>query len=82
MLDAQPQSAQTPGSDQPLLQRFLCEREVIALLGFGSRSAFRKEVAEGRFPAPVRISKGRVAWIEREIAQWQSARMAARDARS
>ncbi len=41
------------GGDQPLLQRFLCEREVIAVyMGFGSRSAFRKEVAEGRFPTP------------------------------
>ena len=61
------------------VQRFLCERDVIAIAGFGSRSAFRKEVAEKRFPPPIRISSGRIAWAEHEIARWQAERIAARD---
>ena len=69
-----------PSASAPtVVQRFLREREVIALTGFGSRSAFRKEVDEGRFPSPVRISVGRIAWPEHEVSRWQCERIAARD---
>ena len=50
-----------------------------AIAGFGSRSAFRKEVDAHRFPAPVRISPGRIAWPEGDIAKWQAQKIADRD---
>lgn len=61
------------------LERFLSERETIALAGFGSRSSFRKEVAAGRFPLPVRISPGRIAWVESEVVAWQASKIAERN---
>jgi hypothetical protein len=36
-------------------------------------------IIEGLFPKPIRISRGRVAWSEAEIAAWQRARIQERD---
>lgn len=36
----------------------------------GSRSWIYQEIAEGRFPKPVKIGKRSSAWIEREIDEW------------
>lgn len=69
----------TPSSPDPRLERFLNERETIELAGFGSRSSFRKEVGARRFPSPVRISPGRIAWVESEVIAWQTSKIAERN---
>ena len=82
MLDAQRQSAHSPGGRSAALATLPVRGEVIALMGFGSRSAFRKEVARGALPKyPFALAKAKLLVLSEEIAQWQSARMAARDMR-
>jgi prophage regulatory protein len=43
-----------------------------------SRSTLYAYVRDGRFPAPVAISKRCVAWVEGEIDRWIADRIAAR----
>ncbi len=38
-----------------------------------SRSTVWRLVRDGKFPAPLRISPGRVAWPENEIEVWRAA---------
>jgi prophage regulatory protein len=45
-----------------------------------SRAAIYAAMAEGKFPKSVRISAGRVAWVENEIQDWIASRIAERDA--
>ena len=66
-------------ADQPL-DHFVNERAALAAAGVKSRSTLRSMIAEGLFPKPIRVSRGRVAWSEAEIASWQKARMKERDA--
>jgi prophage regulatory protein len=35
-----------------------------------SRTTAWRRMREGAFPRPIRISKGRVAWVEDEIVSW------------
>jgi prophage regulatory protein len=44
-----------------------------------SRSEIYADMAEGKFPKPVRIGERAVAWRESEIASWQQQRVQARD---
>jgi len=67
--------AKTPSAD-----RFLRQREVLPLSGFGSLSTLKNKIREREFPAPIKISEGRQAWSEREIIAWQQARIAKRNA--
>jgi len=39
-----------------------------------SRSTIYRLIADGDFPKPVRISKGRVAWRERDLTAWLESR--------
>ena len=50
---------------------------VIDLHSLSSRRAKPPYVRDGRFPAPVAISKRRVAWVEGEIDRWIADRIAA-----
>ena len=61
------------------VDRFLNEREVRVASGIRSRSTLRSIIIEGLFPKPIRISRGRVAWSEAEIAAWQRARIQERE---
>jgi len=61
--------------------RFLRQREVLPLSGFGSLSTLKSKIRNREFPAPIKISEGRQAWSEREIIAWQQARIADRDAK-
>jgi prophage regulatory protein len=63
-----------------LLDRFVNEPEARAAAGVKSRSTLQSMIAEGLFPKPVRVSRGRVAWSEAEIAAWQRERIKERDA--
>jgi prophage regulatory protein len=39
-----------------------------------SRSTIWRLVRDGDFPAPIQISRGRVAWLESEVLEWLAAR--------
>jgi prophage regulatory protein len=64
-----------------MTDRFLRDREVTRLTGV-SRSKRYTLMAAGEFPKPVSIGGICVAWSEREIAEWQKARIAQRDGKA
>lgn len=61
------------------LRRFLRLKQVIAHVGL-CRSAIYQKVKSREFPTPYLLSdSGRaVAWLEDEVAQWQQARIQAK----
>jgi prophage regulatory protein len=46
-----------------------------------TRRHLRDLVRDGKFPQPVTLSEGRVAWIEEEVNAWQEAKVKARQPR-
>lgn len=44
-----------------------------------SRSAIYRDIAAGKFPAPVKISERSSAWVRSEVSDWIAARVAKRD---
>jgi predicted DNA-binding transcriptional regulator AlpA len=50
-------------------KRLLSWPQVEDRIPFSRTTAWRR-MREGAFPRPIRISKGRVAWIEDEIVSW------------
>jgi prophage regulatory protein len=60
------------------LRRILRLPEVEAVTG-KKRSQIYDDILDGRFPAPVPLGERAVGWIE-EVAAWQDARIAERDA--
>jgi prophage regulatory protein len=63
------------------LRRILRLPEVEAVTG-KKRSQIYEDILNGRFPAPVPLGERAVGWIEDEVAAWQNARIAERDAES
>jgi prophage regulatory protein len=61
-----------------MVQNILRRNEVERVTGF-PRSTLYDLVARGRFPRPIKLSKRAVGWLEDEIADWQQARIDARD---
>lgn len=59
-------------------QRFLRRREVENLVGL-KHSRLYELIRLGRFPTPVRISRGAVRWPESLIVEWQQRLMRERD---
>lgn len=59
--------------------KFRTATEAAAAAGF-SKSTLRREVKAGRFPQPVKLSKGRRGYIESELQAWLAARLAERTA--
>jgi prophage regulatory protein len=45
-----------------------------------SRSTIYKRIYDGEFPKPVKLGAKSVGWVEDEIAAYNEARIAARDA--
>ena len=45
-----------------------------------SRSTIYKRISEGKFPKPVKLGTKSVGWVEEEVAAYNEARIAARDA--
>ena len=45
-----------------------------------SRSTIYKRISEGEFPKPVKLGTKSVGWVEEEVAAYNEARIAARDA--
>jgi prophage regulatory protein len=62
------------------LRRILRLPEVEAATG-KKRSAIYDGIADGTFPKPVPLGERAVGWIEDEVAAWQDARIAERDAK-
>ena len=46
-----------------------------------SRSTVWRKIREGSFPAPIRISQGRVGWLEADIERWINAQLQAANRR-
>jgi len=44
-----------------------------------SKTQLYAQIAAGAFPAPIRVSSQRVAWIASEVLRWLEQRMAERD---
>jgi prophage regulatory protein len=63
-----------------MLRRILRLPQVVEATG-ETRSTIYKRIAEGEFPKPVKLGAKSVGWVEDEIAQYNEARIAARDAR-
>jgi prophage regulatory protein len=62
-----------------MLRRILRLPQVVEATG-ETRSTIYKRMAEGEFPKPVRLGSKSVGWVEDEIAAYNEARIAARDA--
>ncbi|GGY39212.1 DNA-binding protein [Bacterioplanes sanyensis] len=59
-------------------ERFLRWKEVKELVGI-SRSHAHALIAEGRFPAPIKLAERASAWLESEVQQWIEERIAQRN---
>lgn len=55
--------------------------KVILVFGFKSRVHLDAVVADGEFPAPIKIGKRAVAWLEPELKSFVARRIAERDSR-
>jgi prophage regulatory protein len=50
-------------------------------VGLGTSTVYRY-LAEGKFPRPVQIGGGRVAWVERDIDAWIADRIESESAKA
>ncbi len=46
-------------------------KEVQFRTGGKSRTTLWRDVRAGRFPAPVKVGRNRIGWLESEIEEWQ-----------
>lgn len=65
------------------IPRMLPVKEVVYFTGLGTTTIYdmldkKSKRYDPTFPTQVKLSKGRVAWVETEIAEWLECRMAAR----
>ena len=65
------------------MPRMLPLKEVIYFTGLSSTTIYdmldkRSNRYDPTFPIQVKLSKGRVAWVESEVAQWIESKIAAR----
>lgn len=66
------------------------QRESLELLSLNSverrlslsKSTIYREIAKGHFPKQIRLSPGRVGWIDSEVDEWIEERRASRKIRS
>jgi prophage regulatory protein len=56
-------------TDTPALDRFCSPRETCAIVNL-SRTTLWRLARVGDFPAPVRISPGRIAWRRSDLERW------------
>ena len=56
-------------AELPTVDRLLPMPKVMDLTSLSKATVYRK-VADGSFPAPFKIGKSRVAWLEADIAGW------------
>lgn len=65
------------------IPRMLPVKEVVYFTGLGTTTIYdmldkRSKRYDPTFPTQVKLSKGRVAWVETEIAEWLNTKLAAR----
>jgi prophage regulatory protein len=65
---------------QQSLQQIYRRPEVEKCAG-KKRSALYADIADGKFPAPIRLGERAVGWLESDLLTWQAARIAERDAK-
>lgn len=75
------QNVSTPSI--PQIPRMLPLKQVIHYTGLSSTTIYdmldkRSNRYDPTFPIQVKLSKGRVAWVESEVAQWIEGKIAAR----
>ena len=58
--------------------RILRMLEVVSTTGL-SRSTIYRRVNAGSFPGPIALGEASTGWLEHEILEWVSARIAERD---
>tara|TARA_R110001599_G_scaffold345679_1_gene570306 strand:- start:6869 stop:7063 length:195 start_codon:yes stop_codon:yes gene_type:complete len=52
-----------------IFPRFLRLKDVIKSTSL-SRSTIYRSIDKGEFPQPIRLTKGRVVWLEKDILEW------------
>lgn len=67
----------------PQIPRMLPLKQVVHYTGLSSTTIYdmldkKSNRYDSTFPIQVKLSKGHVAWVESEIAEWLECRMAAR----
>lgn len=72
-LDARGQHPTRPSIRINAADRFITKAEVISLVGL-SETTFLPEERAGRFPARIKVSSTRVAWLHREVLYWLNTR--------
>ena len=60
-------------------KKFIRLPEFISRTGYRRTSIYEK-IAEGTFPALIKLGPRAVAWVSEEIDKWMDARVAERDA--
>ncbi|MDN3397868.1 AlpA family phage regulatory protein [Psychrobacter sp. APC 3426] len=70
-------------SSMPQIPRMLPLKQVMHYTGLSSTTIYdmldkRSNRYDPTFPIQVKLSKGRVAWVESEVAQWIEDKIAAR----
>ncbi|MEN2752472.1 AlpA family phage regulatory protein [Psychrobacter sp. FBL11] len=67
----------------PLIPRMLPLKQVVYYTGLSSTTIYdmldkRSDRYDSTFPVQVKLSKGRVAWVESEVSQWIENKIIAR----
>lgn len=65
-----PQTARRGAQAPPELDRFLSLQEVMRLTTLAKATIYRR-ISHGTFPRSITLSRTKVAWSARDIAQWQ-----------
>ncbi len=60
------------------MNRLLRVKSVLELTGMTESTIYR-EISRGEFPRPVKLTKRTAAWVESEVAEWITKRIAAMD---
>ncbi len=57
-------------------QRVIRLNELVEFTGL-RRTQIQELIARGEFPAPIRLSERRIAWLAGDVAAWQADKIAA-----
>ena len=69
LLDSHIQREGTAIPAAPALERLIGRKEVLILIGISNATLWRW-IKAGRFPAPLKIGKKKVAWRSSVLAAW------------
>ena len=69
LLDSQIPSEAIAVPSAPALERLISRKETLILIGISNATLWRW-IKAGRFPAPLKIGKKKVAWRSSVLAEW------------